>query len=78
LDCQLRCPAEPVRELIDDEVDLSLGAPARIAIAAFEKEDEIVALAVNAIEIISAEVLPLIVEFTSKMLPLCSQNILVH
>ncbi|PYS30130.1 MAG: hypothetical protein DMG11_06275, partial [Acidobacteria bacterium] len=47
----LRRSAELVFELTYKEIDLSFSAPASIAVPMFEKEDEIIALAINLVEL---------------------------
>lgn len=74
----LRCSVQSVCKLAHNEVDFSLSTAACIAVAAFEKEHEVVALAVDVVEIIRTEFFPVIMDLVSKLLPSCTQNILMH
>ena len=74
----LRRTPELVLEVSQDSFDLSFGTASRESVSAFEQIYEIVAPAVYSIDIIRTEFVPVVIDYISKMFPLCSENILVH
>jgi hypothetical protein len=85
-DTELPCPSapilrrssEPVLELIDDPLDFSFGAAAGISVSAFEQIHEIVLLAIDPVEIVRAELSPVVVHLVTKLFPLCAKNVHLH
>jgi len=71
-------PSQLVFELGHNAFDLFFSAPSRIAIFAFEQNDEVISPAVDLIEIIGTEFSPVVVDFISEVLPLCPENVLLH
>jgi hypothetical protein len=74
----LRRPSKLVLELGHNTLDLFFSAPSRISVSAFEQDDEVIAQAIDLIEIVRTEFSPVVVDFVSKVLPLCPENVLMH
>jgi hypothetical protein len=74
----LRRSAKLVFELTYKEIDLSFSAPASIAVPMFEKEYEVIALAINLVELTRRKLGPLIVEFGPEVFPFRSENVFIH
>ena len=66
---------ELVLELIHDSLDLPLGAAASISVSPFEQINEVVAPAVDSVDILGTELSPVVVQFASKLLPPGSENV---
>jgi hypothetical protein len=73
----LRCFAEPIRKFVHKKINLHLGATPGKSVTSFEKHDQMIPL-LDTVEFIGCEMLPLIVEFGSNLLPSSSQNIVKH
>jgi hypothetical protein len=74
----LRCSEKSVPKFTEGQIHLSLGAPVCEAIPPFEKADEMVAFAFNAVKFVRCEVSPLVTDLSSKLLPPGLQNIVMH
>ena len=74
----LRSSTKLVGELRDDKVDLLFGAAPRITVAPFQKDNEIVSPAFNTLDFFRSELLPLMIDFVSELLPFRSQHIVLH
>ena len=68
---------EPVRKFTHKKIDLLLGTASGISVTPFEQHNQMISL-LDMIEVIGCEVLPLVVEFASKLLPTGPQNIVIH
>src|SRR5262249_32854983 len=75
---QLRRSSEFVLEFIHDALDFSFGAAAGISVAPLEQIHEVVPLAVDPVEIVGAELSPVVVHFIKKLLPLFAKSICLH
>jgi len=73
----LRCFAEPVRKFAYKKINFLLGSAPGIPVPLFEKHNQMISL-LDAVEFIGCEMRPLIVEFSSKLLPSGPQNIVKH
>src|SRR5207247_7251698 len=73
-----RRSSELVLELAHDALNFTFGAAASISVPGFEQIHEVVALAVDSVEIVRAQLGPLMVEFIAKLLPFGSENVWLH
>jgi hypothetical protein len=48
----LSCSAEAVHNLIDEQIDFLLGSAPGISVTLFEKDDQMIAFSLNAVEFI--------------------------
>jgi hypothetical protein len=66
---------ESVLELAHKSIDFPFGATARVSVPSFQQEHQVVALAVDAVEFVRAELVPVVMQLFSTLFPFHNENV---